>query len=205
MWSYLSFSVNRMLRLSGSRGNGNGESALTSKALSVPSLRQAMPDLRLELSRARRYERPLSVLLFTALEEAHNGPAPERQEGSLPSELAILLKREMPQLTSLLVGALLRDLIRQTDHLAYATTEDQLVIALPETDRDRAHQLLRRIGPEMRARVNMTFEAGVAVFPGDGFTLRDLMEQANHRSTPPSSALQGGANGGARPGRENRQ
>ncbi len=176
--SYLSHSVKKLLSLPGTHRVDHG-AGLTSKALSVPLLREAISDFQLELSRSRRYERSFSVvLLATSVPEA-NASAHGRPNQSRPAgRAAWAWERPQPHFTALFMGARLRDLLRQSDRIAYASSDDRFVIALPETDQDQARQALQRIKPELQAWVRMDCGAGIAAFPEDGLTFSELVERA---------------------------
>ncbi len=128
--------------------------------------------LAAEVGRARRYNRPVSVVFFDVrglkqVNDLHGHGAGDR------------LLRE--------VGALLNATSRDHD-VCGRIGGDECVVVLPEDDgagaeafRDRVHASL----PQARANLGLTTDwdltSGVATFPQDGETPRELLDAADRR------------------------
>lgn len=115
-----------------------------------------------EMTRARRYEHPLTLLLveiggWPAVSGQHDRPAAEDHV----SALAIKVRR------------LLRDVDAVGLH-----AESQLAILLPETPLDGAIVVAERIEDTARQELNLAVHVGAAVFPDDAGTVEGLMHEA---------------------------
>jgi diguanylate cyclase (GGDEF)-like protein len=162
--------------------------ALMDRALAVPQLRQDVQvdvktglatirhfDARFatELDRARRFSRPLSLLLadldhFKALNDMH---------GHLAGD-AVLAG----------IGDVLRATLREHD-LAGRFGGEEFAVALPETDAEEAREVAERIrqavaatvfeGPTGGQPLRVTLSIGVASFPHDGETTAALTRSAD--------------------------
>lgn len=146
------------------------------RALEIPSIHQVGPRLSSEMRRARRYERPLSVI-FVSPEGTELGG-----EGQGATSL-IRFPRGMP--TSLLgfvfLGSFLRKSMRESDVLACATEGMSFMVALPEAGESDARGAIRRLGEGFAAYASLRLRAGLAVFPRDGVTMDALLDHA-HRA-----------------------
>lgn len=113
-------------------------------------------DLEREIGRAARYGRAFTLALL----------APERTL-SIPEEM----DRELS-----MISAALRDALRTGD-AAYRAGTDQLVVLLPETDREMADVVLERV----ERSGSPVFRSGVASFPIDGPDEDELLAAAESR------------------------
>lgn len=137
-------------------------------------LREFCLRLEIELSRARRHERPLALALidlenFTELNARH---------GRAAGDEALCA-----------VAGILSRFLRAYD-LACRTTGDEFALLLPETDADGAHACLERILLELQM-LSLGATTGVADFTGQesamqlfGGAGRDLDEARGQRPTP---------------------
>jgi diguanylate cyclase (GGDEF)-like protein len=131
--------------------------------------------LAIELSRARRYGKPLTIAVidadhFKLLNDTH---------GHLSGDL--ILRR---------IGAILRDCFRQSD-TAGRYGGEEFVVILPETDMETARhkleslrQLIAGTPIELAAHrdpIHMTISAGLASFPHDGDNAAELFALADER------------------------
>jgi GGDEF domain-containing protein len=139
------------------------------EALQLSTYRRRLPDFDRELNRARRTDRQLSMVVL-ALDVGTSG-ATEPQRGEP------LLER----LAYLLVGSMLRELLREHDIVAYDPATDRHVLLLIESDRSQAGRLIARIRAEVEARTSLALRGGIAQLPEDGLTIRDLVRHASDR------------------------
>jgi two-component system, cell cycle response regulator len=129
----------------------------------------------IELSRARRYNNPLSIAVidadrFKSLNDAH---------GHLSGDL-VLRK----------IGAILRDSFRQSD-TAGRYGGEEFVVILPETDIEAAERKLESLRELVAGtsislgargqKVQVTISAGLASFPRDGEDAAELFALADER------------------------
>jgi len=131
-----------------------GPLTLGIEAGTLPSLHQALPRLGHEVARARRYERPLSIALI-----ATDDP-------------------QAPSLVTLMLAALVRESVRDTDIVAYAPSLALCIVGLPEARQAGARTAMQRVQALCLERLMLAVRSGVAEFPSAGWTLEELIKQA---------------------------
>lgn len=118
--------------------------------------------LSLEIERARRYQRPLSVVLLAAEDwEAH---FLDRGVEEADEKLAT-------------IGKLLVEGLRAVDVVARGG-ESRFLAILPETPAEGAQLAAERICETMAEKAGLQFRAGVAQFPDDGVSREELAAEA---------------------------
>jgi hypothetical protein len=80
-----------------------------------------------------------------------------------------------------LLGALLRDTLRETDIVAYSAEHHLYVVLLPECGETAGWGAAERLGRILHARAETLVRAGTAEFPSDGLTFEDLFGAARSR------------------------
>ena len=183
MWPSLPFSIGRLLRGGDTDEPEDQAAELVTREAPVPEFRELLPHLRGELDRARRYQRPLSVLVVTPHPVGDDGAWPDTggDANARSNGKKVLLETRLPHLASLLVGSILAGAVRQGDRVTYRTANDRFVVLLAEADREVARGAVRRIEGMMRERARLGMRVGIATFPEDGFTLSDLLGQASEQ------------------------
>jgi hypothetical protein len=135
--------------------------------------------IKIELTRSRRYHRPLSLVVIEAAAEE------EKLSGQvLKSVQHDLLNR----FNSARVAQIIDDRIRQTD-LVLRDYRGKFIVLCPETDSTNASLLARRISQAIKEKTDLRVLWGVAAFPEEALTFDDLLEKARERlvSFVPSS------------------
>lgn len=134
-----------------------------------------------ELTRARRYEQALTIVVATLvpLDESHDGRGGSNGNGD-----------GGPDVLPLLAAVGLREALRESDVLCYRPVERRFVLGLPQTEGDEGRQAMARVGELFHRRLHIDLEAGVASFPGDGLTLEDLENKASGRAEAVGSQAQ---------------
>jgi len=154
--------------------------SLVSRTAGIPPFRHSLPELARELARARRYQRPLSVLVLglgsDQLSEHLSGLLGVGGDGEGAARLQLMA--QTTQLVSLVLGPILREVLRESDIVTYGAVEDEYVIMLAESDESQARRAVRRIDELFHKRTFAHLRAGVAEFPADGLTLQDLVASA---------------------------
>jgi hypothetical protein len=179
-WPSLPFSLSRLFR------GGGGDEAVDQTARfaprepPIPEFREMLFHLRGEMDRARRYQRPLSVLVVTPhpVDDDGSWPVPIGEADAHSNGKKVLLETRLPHLASFLVGSILAGAVRQGDKVTYRTPNDRFVVFLAEADREVARGAVRRIQGMMRERARLGMRVGIATFPEDGLTLSDLLGEA---------------------------
>ena len=141
----------------------------------LPSYRRTQDVMGAELSRMRRYERSLAVLAvrLDASVPRNNGGADSNGHESNVSPNA-----KDPSLAFWEVGAVLRDLLRDSDVASTDMSKVQYVVLLPETNHEQATQTAMRIRRLVFATTGLSVLTGVAEFPNDGLILDELVKSA---------------------------
>lgn len=127
--------------------------------------------VRTELTRSRRYHRPLSVLLLEV--------NPEFQKSD--TELVKTIQHDiMNRLTSARIGQIIDDRIRTTD-LVLKDRKWSYVILCPETDLPGVSLLASRISEAVKEKTGLSVLWGTAAFPEEALTFDDLLQKARGR------------------------
>lgn len=198
----LSSLAERWQRRQSAEAAARAASHLTAQAELVLPFREARSRFKLEMTRARRYEDPITLAAVRS-ETAHiyrrlrlattNGesrPAPSPGE-KVPDEVR--------QLAVALMSPLVRGSIRITDLVAYDAGHDDHLILFTETSREGAWRPLDRLRERMEERFAVELRAGLAEFPADGYTLDDLVEAARGERSEDGTRLDATGSGGAQP------
>jgi GGDEF domain-containing protein len=135
----------------------------------LPSYRSTLPRLGQELARMRRYERPLAVVV---LRTEVNGADPHGGNGKGGSGV------DAGTLAFCHAGAILRDLLRDTDLLACDLGHRRYVVVLPETNREQAELAAVRLQNRLSAAIPLPLSAGISEFPTDGLIVEELVKKA---------------------------
>jgi len=140
---------------------------------SRPPLIDADDTLVGEITRARRYDQSLSIVVVSPapVERAQEDRSPSGRNGA-----------PEPDVLPLLVAVGLREALRESDVLCHRPMEGQFVLGLPQSDATAAGLAIRRVGELFRTRLDIELIAGVADFPSDGLTLEDLVSTARDRA-----------------------
>jgi hypothetical protein len=144
----------------------------------IPTYRSALPLLSAEIARVRRNERSLAVLVL----EAVNGQPSDSKNGLLfdggNGHASARLSRQPMAFVAALMGAIVREALRECDIVTYDAIANHYVILLPDSDEEKARQAARRLGDLIISRVEVGIKVGIAVFPRDGLLLQALVKRA---------------------------
>jgi hypothetical protein len=141
------------------------------EAFNVPTYREVQAQLVVELRRARRYEYPLGVAALSLQPPLR--ARGERASGSAPGSL-----HEVTPAVYGLLGAYLRNLLRETDILTGVPESLAYATFLPGVDREGAGKALERFRDGFRECSGFDLRGGVAAFPDDGLTIEDVLDRA---------------------------
>lgn len=127
--------------------------------------------IKIELTRSRRYHRPLSLVLIEL----------ESEDEKMMREMLKSIQHDLlSRFSSARVGQIIDDRIRQTD-LVLRDHAGRFVILCPETNLDNATLLARRISQAIQERASLKVLCGVAAFPDEALTFDDLVQRARER------------------------
>lgn len=145
------------------------------RSVSIPIFSQSLPELKREISRARRYQNDLSVIIFRQCDQKtgimHEGSNHLRLNGHSKSPC-------MNRWDFLLCGPILRDSLRAIDLLTYDGAKHQFIAVLPETDKIQAVQTVNRLKKILGSALSEKMSIGISHFPKDGLIIEDLINLA---------------------------
>ena len=143
-------------------------SAFPNRARDIDSESQR---IKIELTRSRRYHRPLSVVMIES----------ESDDEKLTREAFKNIQQDlMSRFTSARVGQIIDDRVRQTD-LVLRDYKGRFIVLCPETDFSNASLLAKRIAQAIKERTSLRVLWGVAAFPEEALTFEDLIQKARER------------------------
>jgi len=157
------------------------------EAAAIPAYRQSLPQLRKEISRARRYQRPLAIVVIQI------NPTFSREHKGRVNEDSVVhanQARELQPLEFVLCGSIFRDALRDSDITTYDGVKKQFVIFLPEcTQKDTMH-IVERLRNVVGKNIADNLSTGIVEFPDDGLIIEDLVNRAMERlNRQPTTAL----------------
>lgn len=154
----------------------HAESIMDSLAMSAfPSRSRELDSenqrIKIELTRSRRYHRPLSVVVIET----------ESEDEKTTREMLKSIQQDLlSRFSAARVGQIIDDRLRQTD-LVLRDHRGRFIVVCPETDFANAALLAKRISQAIKERTNMGVLWGVAAFPEEALTFDDLLQKARQR------------------------
>jgi GGDEF domain-containing protein len=151
----------------------------------VLDIREAGERINVEITRSRRFNRPLAVLLVR-LQGLHEKEAWKKFE-SLQQDL---LKR----FAVAKVGQIISEIVRQTD-LVVQDRNGEFVVICPETEMEKLSPMAERICQTIEETMGGAVTWGSASFPGETLSFDDLLQKAKQRlatpdgNTPPENSF----------------
>jgi GGDEF domain-containing protein len=143
-------------------------SAFPNRARDIDSENQR---IKIELTRSRRYHRPLSVVIIQSESE---------DEKTIREMLKSVQHDLLSRFTTARVGQIIDDRIRQTD-LVLRDHKGRFIVLCPETDLPNASLLAKRISQAIKERTSLHVLWGTAAFPEEALTFEDLLQKARER------------------------
>ena len=131
--------------------------------------------IKIELTRSRRYRRPLSIVLIES--ESNDEKTTREMLKSIQHDL-------LSRFTLARLGQIIDDRIRQTD-LVLKDHAGRFIILCPETDLENAMLLSKRMAQSVKERMDLEIKCGVAAFPDEALTFDDLLYKARQRISEP--------------------
>jgi lipopolysaccharide/colanic/teichoic acid biosynthesis glycosyltransferase/GGDEF domain-containing protein len=140
----------------------------------ILSTRDGEDAMNTELFRARKFDRPVALLFLEM-------PSINRLREAYTHNLRYQLSLEHRYIKSRF-ARITESLLYQVDVMVWHG--DNLVICLPETNKEQAEKLALQIANVATLSLNVDFQLGIATFPQDGLIYEDLIKvaQANLKS-----------------------
>lgn len=159
-------------------------SAFPNRARDIESEHQR---IKIELTRSRRYHRPLSLVIVQA--DSLLGPRSMSEDETMTREMLKSIQHDLlGRFTSARVGQIIDDCIRQTD-LVMRDRRGRFIVLCPETDLGNATLLAKRIAQAVKGRTSLRVLWGVAAFPEEALTFEDLLQTARERLSNSMTAV----------------
>ena len=166
--AFLAYDIGRHLRLVSRLLDELTATTFPNRTL---NLRSAADRVGVELTRSRRYGRPLS-LLVVRMEHLH---------GQLPIGKNDVLQRDiLDRFAAARIGQVINDLARETD-LILRDTNSRFIVICPETEYLNTTTLAGRISKTVIETTGATVQWGASSFPDEALTFDDLVEKAMER------------------------
>lgn len=132
--------------------------------------------IRIEFTRSRRYNRPLSLVVIDS----------ESEDEKITREMLKSIQHDLlNRFSSARVGQIIDDRVRQTD-LVLRDHSGRFLILCPETDFESASLLSQRLCQAIQDRTSLKALSGVAAFPDEALTFEDLLQKARERLMSPA-------------------
>lgn len=149
----------------------------------VPTFRQSLPRISAELDRARRYQRVLAIALFSVDRLLAPGVSTFSAAAGNGADRSWLRHTDAALagsdgLLPVLLACLLRENMRETDIVTYASAQLRCLVAMPEVNAAQARQAVSRVHDLAASRFTSPVRAGISVFPQHGLTLEELIRCA---------------------------
>ncbi len=143
----------------------------------IPSLRQSLPDLILEVARARRLSHTLSLAVVRAEfpnDQTQHGPHNIRYFKQDDTSAVKTRRLDLQEFSN--CSRAFRDLLREVDCVAFDSVRDQFIVVLPGSTNYQAVETINRISKYLGPGIANRLTVGIAEYPRDGLFLEDLIE-----------------------------
>lgn len=162
---WLSYQLAVDLAHSASLVDTMAQSAFPNQAIEIE---EASSLIRNEVTRSRRYHRPLSLLIFQV--------APENKD--VYRELFRNFQRDLlNRFSSARMGQLIGERIRQTDVLLRDRV-GRFIVLCPETNKENTMLLGARINAALEDGTGLKISWGCSAFPDEALTFDDMVDRA---------------------------
>lgn len=158
-------------------GISHAESILDAMAISafpnrVQDIDQASKQIKLEITRSRRYHRPLCLIIMSA-----EASVDESKTG----KLLINIQHDLANRFSVArIGQVIDENVRLTD-VIFKDQKSRFIVLCPETNYENSVMLSKRISETAMEKIGVTLVNGIAAFPDDALNFDDLMDVAINR------------------------
>jgi len=149
--------------------------ALTAFPNRTQSLQDASRQIKIEITRCRRFHRPLGVVVLRF----------HFDEQVQVKDMVVGIQQDLWKRFSFArIGQLIDEHVRQTD-MVFRDRFGRFVILCPETNRENAQVLANRISEAIEHKIHIKVDFGVADFPNDAINFDDLLDVSISRMLHP--------------------
>jgi GGDEF domain-containing protein len=147
---------------------GSRRMSILLQGTGLSSFRDSLPQIIKEFARARRLDRPLSVIVIF-----WDDSIPEGGGSANPKELKHLMQRQL-----LLCVNITRNALRDMDIVSHDIVNRRFIIVVPESTNRQANELAKRLRTLIGATIPEELRIGLATFPTDRLVIEDLIDHA---------------------------
>lgn len=154
-------------------GISHAESVLGTMAISAfpnrtQNIQDAVEKIKIEITRSRRYHRPLGLLVLQIKLADH----------AISGKLISAIQHDIGNRFSFArIGQIIDEHIRQTD-MVFHDKYNRFIILCPETNNDNVQILAERINDTALAKAGVKISWAYATFPDDALNFDDLLDNA---------------------------
>jgi GGDEF domain-containing protein len=157
-------------------GIGHAESIMDAMSLSAfpnrtQNINEATERIKIEITRSRRYHRPLGLLVFQVS---------LLKTVPLKKMISNVQNDIWNRFSFARIGQVIDEHIRQTD-MVFHDRYNRFIILCPETNQEVSQVLAERIGKIILEKTEMNVVWGFSTFPDDALNFDDLVESAISR------------------------
>lgn len=136
----------------------------------VQPLDVALEDIKIELTRSRRYKSPLSVLVVT--------PESDSIQVAVHRTIMEVQRAMMKRYVLTSMSRVISMALRRTDMVMQEHEKERFVILSPHTPGSDLQIVVKRIQAAISKQLGVNVKCGVASFPEDALTFEELLHKA---------------------------
>ena len=136
----------------------------------VQPLDVALEDIKIELTRSRRYKSPLSVVVVK--------PESSSIQIALHRTIMEVQRAMMNRYVLTSMSRVISMALRRTDMVMQEQEKERFVILSPHTPGNDLHIVVKRIQEAISKQLGVNVKCGVASFPEDALTFEELLHKA---------------------------
>jgi len=141
-------------------------------------LENATEAIKVELTRSRRYNRPLTVLVLE--------PDPEAIQANLQRMFQEMKLNSARRYATARLCQIVNEASRRTDLIFQQSRQGRFIVLCPETDPQDCSILANRIQNIAHESLGIPVAWGTAVFPADALTFEELLHKAELKLLAPT-------------------
>jgi GGDEF domain-containing protein len=125
--------------------------------------------IRAEMGRARRHQRPISVVMIEV--------DPSTFEAALHQAVRDAQAAMIERYVQVRLGVFLSKQVRGTDVVAHRPEGGRFLLLAPETPSDQTSEMLKRLAREVEDQMGIRFRYSIADFPNGALTSEELLRK----------------------------
>jgi GGDEF domain-containing protein len=142
----------------------------------VRKIDEAIEDIRMELVRSRRHQRPLTVIVIEA--------KPESIQAVLHRTVQDVQRAMMTRYVVTSLARVIGNQLRRTDMVLDQRDRGRFVILSPDTNVASSSVVVDRIQAAAAEQLGVSIACGIAAFPDDALTFEELVHRAEATLQP---------------------